>query len=183
MNKLPTREEALNLLSKVGCSNEVITHCKAVASLAVEMAQRLRRNGLKVDVKLVEVGALLHDIGRAKTHSVHHAVVGAEIARSIGLPNSLISVIERHIGGGITSEEAAKLGWPPKSYLPETIEEKIVCYADKLIEGNRKVPIEVTLRKLVEELGEKHPAISRIQELHEYFSSVLGEKCANCNSS
>ena len=181
MNNLPSKEEALNLLSKSGCSKEVISHCKAVASLAVEIAERLRKNGLKVNVKLVEIGALLHDIGRSKTHSVHHAVVGAEIARSMGLPNSVTSIIERHVGGGITLEEAAKLGWPPKSYLPETIEEKIVCYADKLIEGNRIVPIEVTVKKLAKELGENHPAISRIQELHEYFSSLV-KKGADRNS-
>jgi len=182
VNNLPSKEEALNLLSKSGCSKEVISHCKAVASLAVEIAERLRKNGLKVNVKLVEIGALLHDIGRSKTHSVHHAVIGAEIARSIGLPNSLISIIERHVGGGINSEEASKLGWPPKSYLPETLEEKIVCYADKLIEGHQRVPVEVTIEKLAKELGENHPAISRIRKLHEHFSSLVKTN-ADCNSS
>jgi len=179
---LPTREEALNLLSESGCSRRVIKHCKAVASLAVEIAQKLKKNGLNVNVKLVEVGALLHDIGRSKTHSVHHAVVGAEIARSHGLPDSVVSIIERHVGGGITREEASKLGWPPKSYVPETLEEKIVCYADKLIEGNRKVPVQITIAKLAQELGDDHPAISRIQELHKHFSSLV-KVDANCDSS
>lgn len=170
---LPTREEALRLLSESGCSRGVIEHSRAVASLAVEIAESVRKRGLNVDVKLVEVGALLHDIGRSKTHSVHHVAVGAEIARSRGLPGSVISIIERHAGGGITPEEASKLGWPPKSYVPETIEEKIVCYADKLIEGARRVPVRVTIEKLAQELGEGHPAISRVRRLHEHFSSLV----------
>ena len=35
-----------------------------------------------------------------------------------------MNIIERHIGAGITEEEAVNLGLPKKSYLPETLEEK-----------------------------------------------------------
>ena len=100
--ELPSREKALKFLREAGCSRNVIRHCKAVAELAVEIAEACREKGLAVDVKLVEVGALLHDIGRAKTHTVHHAIVGAKIAKSLGLPEPVISIIKRHVGGGIT---------------------------------------------------------------------------------
>lgn len=114
---------------------------EAVSQLAVEMAEDCRQRGYQVNVQLVEIGALLHDIGRARTHSVHHAVAGAEIAKQLGLPEQVIRIIKRHVGAGITQKEAKKLGWPKDIYTPETIEEKIVSYADKLIMGSRRVPI------------------------------------------
>ncbi|MBS7639426.1 MAG: TIGR00295 family protein [Candidatus Bathyarchaeia archaeon] len=164
---LPSPEEALKILRDVGCSADVIKHCEAVAKLAVQIARKCAENGVAVNIDLVHVGALLHDIGRAKTHKVHHAIVGAEMARSLGLPESIIAIIERHVGGGITSDEAAKLGWPIKDYLPQTIEEKIVSYADKLVEGSKTIPIEETIERFRRELGDNHPAIERIRRLHD----------------
>jgi uncharacterized protein len=131
--------------------------------------------GIDINVQLIQVGALLHDIGRSKTHSVHHAAVGAEIARSLNLPESIISIIERHIGGGITAEEASELGWPNKSHMPETLEEKIVTYADKLIEDAKIVPITKTIQRLRDELGVDHPAIERVIILHEKMSQLCQE--------
>ncbi len=173
--RLPSKRKALKLLSESGCSPAVIEHCKAVAAVAVKIARACEKKGLNVDVQLVEIGALLHDIGRSRTHSVNHAVVGMEIAKSLGLPDKLVSVIGRHVGGGITVDEARRLGWPVKSYVPQTLEEKIVAYADKLIEGLRTVPIEQTLEKFSRELGETHPAIERVKKLHAEISSIIGD--------
>ena len=174
-DRLPTRQMALKLLFKSRCSRRVIEHCKTVASLAVQIAKACKEKGLNVDVQLVEIGALLHDIGRSRTHTVDHAIVGAEIAKSLGLPSSIVSIIERHAGGGIDTDEAKQLGWPIKSYLPQTMEEKIVCYADKLIEGKRRVKIERTISKLSKELGKTHPSLGRIAKLREEFSSLIGD--------
>ena len=173
--KLPSSQTALKLLSESGCSREVIAHCKAVSALAVKFANSCKNRGLDVDVKLVEVGALLHDIGRSKTHNVNHVIVGVEIAESLNLPDSLVSIIGHHVGGGITSDDAKTLGWPVKDYLPTTLEEKIVTYADKLIEGLRVVPIERTLLNLSMDLGANHPALARIIRLHEELSPLIGD--------
>lgn len=170
--RLPSPEEAIKFLRDVGCSDEVIKHCEAVARLAVKIANKCLEKGVKVDVQLVHVGALLHDIGRSRTHSVHHAIIGAEIAKSLGLSSRIVAIIERHIGGGISLEEAVKLGWPRKDYIPETIEEKIVSCADKMVEGSSVVPIEETIRRFVEELGENHPAIERIKRIYHEISSL-----------
>lgn len=171
--KLPTRDQALGFLRESGCRENVVRHCEAVSALAVEIAEACRKKGYNVDVQLVEIGALLHDIGRAKTHTVHHAVLGAEIARSLDLPESLVSIIKRHVGGGITATEAQKLGWPRDIYVPLTLEEKIVSYADKLIEGSRRVPIEVTIEELSRELPA--PAIQRLWKLHEEMLILVGD--------
>ncbi len=174
--KLPSREEALRILSQSGCQENVIRHAISVSKLAVEIAEAAKNNGCNVNIELVEIGGLLHDLGRAKTHSVHHAIVGAEMARSFGIPDSIIAIIERHVGGGIAASEARKLGWPKGIYTPQTLEEKIVSYSDKLMEGSKRVSIEKAIRQLS---GEVPPqAIERIRKLHEEMMVFLGDpKC------
>lgn len=171
--KLPSSDQALLFLRQSGCTRNVIRHCKAVAKLAVEIAKACQERGLNVDLELVEIGALLHDIGRAKTHSVHHAITGAEIAKTLDLPEPVISIIKRHVGGGITTMEAKKLGWPKDIYVPQTLEEKIVSYADKLVEGSRRVPIERTIENFSKKLPSS--AIARIQKLHREMLTLIGD--------
>lgn len=182
-NHLLSAKMALQLLSKVGCSKRVVSHCEAVSRLALKFAKICKNKGCAVDIDLVEVGGLLHDIGRSKTHDVTHAVVGAEVAKSLNLPNSIVSIIERHIGGGIGSEEAKDLGLPEKDYFPFTLEEKLVAYADKLISGSSVVPIEYTLKEFSRQLGANHPAIDRVKRLHEELFVLVGDLDADSNSS
>ena len=170
--KLPSREQALQLLENT-CSAKVINHCKAVTKLALETANILKEKGLKVNLELVEIGALLHDIGRSKTHTVHHAVVGAEIAKAAGLPDSVVSIIKRHVGGGITASEAEKLGWPEDVYVPVTLEEKIVSYADKLIENGKRAPIDLVVEQLSGE--QKYEAAERVRKLYEEIKGLIGD--------
>ncbi len=172
---LPTRAEALDLLVKTGCSKGVIEHCKAVSEFAVKIARAFQVSGFKVDGRLVEVGALLHDIGRSKTHSVDHGLVGGEMAHSLRFPRSVVRIIERHVGGGIPKEEAKQLGWPARDYLPQTWEEKIVCYADKRVEDLGIVPMSKAIKTYAASLGRNHPAIDRIRMLHEEIVAVVGK--------
>jgi uncharacterized protein len=171
--KLPSRKEALIFLKQVGCSKEVINHCMAVTSLAIETAKIIQDKAIQVDIALVEIGAILHDLGRSKTHTVDHAVVGANIAKQAGLPKSVISIIKRHVGGGITQNEAQKLGWKADIYMPLTLEEKIVSYADKLIENSKLVSIENTIEKLIKE--KKILASKRVRDLYEEINTLTGE--------
>ena len=144
--------------------------------LALEMAERLREKGLEVDVGLVEAGALLHDIGRGSTHEVDHAAVGGRMVRRLGLPEAVARIVDRHVGGGIPRAEARRLGLPEGVYVPETLEEKLVAYADKLICGSKVVDIRVTIDDFAGKLGQNHPAIRRLRDLHEEMSLLLGVK-------
>ena len=171
--EVPSQKEAVQILRNSGCSEQVINHCIAVSKLAKEIAQICHKKGLKVDIKVVEIGGLLHDLGRAKTHGIRHSVIGGEIARSMGLSEPIISIIERHVGAGISKEEAKVLEIPERSYIPVTLEEKIVSYADKLIEGDRQVKIDETIGKFSRQLGNDHPAIGRLRALHTFFSDIL----------
>ncbi len=173
-SRLPSREQAIELLCKNHCPPQVIRHCVAVAGLAVETAGKLEEKGYKIDIPLVEAGALLHDLGRSKTHGVDHSLVGAQIAQNMGLPEPVINIIKRHVGAGITAQEAAKFGWPRDIYAPQTLEEKVVCYADKLIDRSKRAPIELEIARLQKK--NKFEAADRVRKLHEEITSLLGTK-------
>ncbi|RLI04921.1 HD domain-containing protein [Candidatus Bathyarchaeota archaeon] len=174
MNKFPTKDEAEKILLEIGCSKKIIEHSKAVTELAVKIARKMVEKNLDVDLNLVEVGALLHDIGRIKTRSVLHGYYGGKIAKMLGLPESLVNIIEKHVGAGIPAEEAVKLGLPKKNFTLDTLEEKIVAYADKRIKHNKIIDFETSLNEFKKRLGENHPAIERLKCLHEEIVKLLG---------
>jgi len=152
-------QEALALLRKHGASEGVIGHVKKVRDYALEIA---REAG--ADLELVEAGALLHDIGRSKTHGIDHAVVGAEILRREGVDPRIVRIVERHVGAGITKEEARWLGLPPKDYIPQTLEEKIVCHADNLTGDRRRINIHEALDKALKKWSPG--AADRLVQMH-----------------
>ncbi|MCL2643208.1 MAG: HDIG domain-containing protein [Candidatus Bathyarchaeota archaeon] len=168
---LPNREQAINILQKNNCTPEVIAHCQAVALLALELAEKFKAKNYAVDVALVEVGALLHDLGRAKTHSVNHAIEGMQLAQKEDLPDSVICIIKRHVGAGITTKEAELLNWPKDNYIPQTLEEKIVCYADKCLSGSNRIPAETTIKQLHDQKLDE--AAERVRKLHNEITSLL----------
>jgi uncharacterized protein len=151
----------------LGCPSNVIEHSKAVSKKAVEMAVNYSRiNATHLDMVQIECGALLHDIGRSKTHSIKHAVVGAEILRNLNYPDSIVNITLKHVGAGIPQSEAKKLGLEPRNYMPTTIEEKIVAHADNLIRGTTEVGIDSVITRWEKIFGKDHPAIDRLKKLH-----------------
>jgi len=167
MSSYPTAEECLVLLKKCGCSKEVIKHCLAVRDVAVRIAKKAN-----ADVELVEAGALLHDIGRSITHDTPHVIKGGKIAKKLDLPKEVVRIIERHIGAGLPADEAKKLGLPERDYIPETLEEKIVCHADSLIDNHKKQNIEHEIKKALTEGFDEYA--KRLATLHKELSEICG---------
>ena len=168
-----TRSRALRVLREAGCPREVVEHSKTVAREALRMAKRIRARGNAIDLRKVELGGLLHDIGRSKTHDITHGVKGGEILRKLGL-GEFVGFAESHIGAGIPREEASELGLPAKDFVPKTLEQKVVAYADKFVAGNRVITYEGVLWWLDEELGAGHPAVGRFKVLHEEIQKLMG---------
>jgi uncharacterized protein (TIGR00295 family) len=167
MNSYPSPDECLKFLTDAGCAPEVISHCKAVRDVALRIADKT-----DADIKLVEAGALLHDIGRSKTHGIKHAVEGSIIGKKLGLPNEIVLIIERHIGAGLTKDEARKLGLPAKDYFPISLEEKIVCHADNLIDNSHIRPIELEVERALREGHDEYAR--RLVILHKELSDICG---------
>ncbi len=119
----------------------LLTHSQSVAHKALQIVSF--HPELNLDRQFVEEGAMLHDIGiiYCDAPSIHcfgtqpyicHGYLGAELLRSLGFPRHA-RVCERHTGAGITLHEieAKNLPLPHQDFLPETLEEQVICYADK----------------------------------------------------
>jgi uncharacterized protein len=119
------------LLRQAGVSEEDIAHSVKVAEKALEIASRIPKD---LDMEFVGRGALFHDLGKAKTHEIEHGKLGAEMGATLGLPPAVNAVMEKHIRGGLSVEEAVELGLPVKDYTLSTLEERIIIYADRLVD-------------------------------------------------
>jgi len=165
---MPTEEQCLRILREEGCARNVIEHVCTVERIAIEIAAR---SG--ADLQMVKAGALLHDVGRCRRHDALHASEGAQIAIERGLPDPLVRIIRRHIAAGLTHEEAKAIGLPPGDYMPETLEEKIVCHSDNLVKGTNGVQ---TLEEAVREMRHRgYPVTAdRMKAMHAELSAASG---------
>ena len=118
-------------LRMAGVSEDDIAHSTKVAEKALEIAARTHK---ELDMEFVGRGALFHDLGKAKTHEIDHGKLGAEMGAEIGLPTPINAVMEKHIRGGLSSDEAVELGLPVKDYSLAQLEERIIIYADRLVD-------------------------------------------------
>lgn len=120
----------------------LLDHSRRVSHRALNIARSLCRRGQNPDLQFIAEAAMLHDIGMIFTDApdigchgeapyLQHGVIGARLLEGLGLP-AHARVCERHTGVGLTAVEIeqADLPLPRRDLLPETLEEKIICYAD-----------------------------------------------------
>ena len=137
-NKIPSKEECLDILRKNKTPSNVIAHSKAVCEFAESLADKLIKKGHKVNKKLLIAAALLHDIEREKDN---HVVEGANLIKGMGFIE-VSKVARKH---GLYQLE-------DKNIQPKTIEEKILFYADKRVKENKVV----SLKDRVEDLKRRY---------------------------
>ena len=177
-------KQAIELLKRYSPTEkdfeEVFAHVKAVQRLSLKIAEDIVCNGHHVDIKFIIAASLLHDIGRFKTGKegkdvIKHGIIGAEILRKEGVDERYALVCERHIGSGIdeTDIEEQGLDLPKKDYMPESIEEKIICYADSLIFGDKEGTIQQVLERYRTEVNEK--VAQRTIKLHNEIEKLRGK--------
>jgi uncharacterized protein len=131
MEKYTIQETDVALLRNAGMPEDDIAHSIKVAEKALEIAYRTNK---ELDFEFVERGALFHDLGKAETHGIEHGRIGAEMGKAIGLPEGILAIMEKHIREGLTDEEAIELNLPVKEYTLHTLEERVVIYADRLVD-------------------------------------------------
>lgn len=142
---LPTLKQIEDLHRKYALSDAgfdlVFTHCKIVCEIA---EQCITKKQLAVDVELVKVGCLLHDIGvyelldkdgkdREDIHYITHGIRGEAVLKKEGFPEMIWRFGSHHTGVGLTKIDitSQNLPLPVQDYEAETIEEELVMYADK----------------------------------------------------
>jgi uncharacterized protein len=118
----------------------VYTHCLIVCGIAEQLHTRFAAD---LDIDLVRVGSLLHDIGVYRLYDesgqldhanyIRHGVLGHELLLEEGLPEEVCRFASHHTGVGLTREDVLRqrLPLPPADYTAETGEEALVMYADK----------------------------------------------------
>jgi len=167
---IPSVEEALALHAKYGSSEHIVSHCEAVAMAAEIIADELERKGVVVDKKAVIAAALLHDIGRTKTQTVAHGFEGAKMLESEGVDKKVIEIVRRHVGAGISADEVRKLKLPDFDYMPRTYEQRIVCFADKMVDADTIRPFGEEVRRFTV----KSHDVGRLLALKQGLANDLG---------
>lgn len=117
--------DAMALLRKCNLHPDIVSHCVGVAHVALDLAQRIQisRPQLPLDANLVHVSALLHDIGRARPGI--HEWNGVRMMRTMGHDD--LAAILMH---GTLYETMLNRGKEDPRLLPQTLEQKIMNYAD-----------------------------------------------------
>ncbi|MDA4128379.1 MAG: HDIG domain-containing protein [Thaumarchaeota archaeon] len=167
---IPSETQALEILSERGANPVTIAHCKMVANVAKTLADEFKARGIHVDVEAIVAGALLHDVGRTKVQTVLHGYEGAEILVQKGVDPKVVEIVRKHVGAGITPEESRRLGLPEGDYVPRSLEEKIVCFADKIVGKDHLQPFEEEVRRFTKKGHDER----RLVELKESLQRALG---------
>lgn len=154
------------------------------SSLVTEKALKIGKNHKELlpDLKFIEEAAMLHDIGIFLTNAPHlycfgehpylcHGYLGYELLVKEGYPDHGL-VCERHTGVGITTEEVLtqKLPLPVRDYMPVSVEEQIICFADKFFSKSGDLFHEKSVsevRKSMQKFGDKN--VARFNEWCEIF--------------
>ncbi len=118
-----------------------LKHARSVAEKAIEIARRKR---LPLDEDEITEAAMLHDIGIFLTDApgidchgdapyIAHGTLGAQLLRENGFDEKYARVAERHTGAGISASDIDELSLPlpRRDLMPESLLERLICYADK----------------------------------------------------
>lgn len=126
----------------------LLTHSRQVADRCLTIARE--HPELCLDTVFLEEAAMLHDIGIYRCDApgircfgtepyICHGIIGGRLLRERGLVRHA-QVCERHTGTGISHEQIQIRHLPLPlngQYEPDTLEEQIVCYADKFYSKTR----------------------------------------------
>jgi len=166
----PSEEEALRLHRRHGSNDAIIRHCRTVAMVAAILGEEFERRGKEIDIKATIAGALLHDIGRNRVQTVRHGLEGSLILEKEGIDESVVQIVRRHVGAGISATEAKELGLPEHDYFPRTREQIIVCFADKMVDADIVRPFEEEVRRF----EKKGHDVGRLMALKRNLGADLG---------
>lgn len=162
------------------CRGIFMRHSRQVADKALDIAAKCR---LELPADVIEAAAMLHDIGIFMTDApdisclgtepyIRHGIIGAELLRKENASEIYARVAERHTGAGITVNDIIheNLPLPHKDYCPETLLEKLICYADKFYSKSGEMQ-EKPLERIRKSMSRFSPeTLARFDELHTLFS-------------
>ena len=157
--------DCIDHLIRAGCSEKVIAHARTVRCVIDEYT-----GDEAVISSCTGYGALLHDIGRSKSHAIDHAIIGGDLCRDAGISEDIALMVERHLGAGQTADECIQLRLLPRECMPLTLSEKIVAHADNLVKGTTVIHIEERMIRIADLPKRKRRRTYRLALEMELFS-------------
>ncbi|MFA7405577.1 MAG: DVU_1551 family NTP transferase [Pelobacteraceae bacterium] len=143
---IPSRQACEQLLTgRFGADSPVVGHCRAVAHLALLMAGRVNDGGCRLDLELIEASALLHDLAKGEPR---HAAAGAAMLRKMGY-DAIADLVAVHMELPLREGDAINAA-------------DLLFLADKLMEGERFVPLETRFRRQLERHADDLPVLDNI---------------------
>lgn len=157
-------------------------HSESVAELAVSINDAL---ALGLDDKQVYEAAMLHDIGIFLTDApgidchgtepyLRHGILGADLLRKEGFPEWVARVAERHTGAGITQKDIEDMNLPlplDRVLMPETLLERLICYADKFYSKSGDMKRKSLERVRASMARHSQSTAERFEKLHDEFGA------------
>lgn len=162
----------------------LVEHSRLVAGKSLEIARQVGH--LRPDLAFVEEAAMLHDIGIYLTHEpklgcfgereyICHGYLGRALLEKEGLPRHAL-VCERHVGVGLSVADIdmQKLPLPKRNMLPVSLEEKIICFADKFFSKRvESLRIEKTVEEVRQDIQKYgRDKLERFDEMLRLFSDA-----------
>ena len=192
-----------------GINQEIILdavwgHSLIVKDIALQLIKNLKRRNIRINERLVEIGCLVHDLGcyqayefygRNEGSYIQHGVKGYEILKKEGFGEEIARMATVHLGVGLLKENviANKLPLEEKDYIPMTLEEELVAYADNFhsksgpkfdsFEDSRKKLANLWPESVVifdrfkKKFGE--PDLKKLMEKYEKWQKDMAEKIKN----
>jgi uncharacterized protein len=142
----------------------LLEHGRMVTAKSLEIAGKMKY--MNPDEVFIEEAAMLHDIGIFMANEpgigcygdkeyICHGYLGRELLEKEGFPEHGL-VCERHVGVGLNVSDikSRNLPLPIRDMLPVSLEEKIICYADKFFSKTAgrlrtEKPLEEVRRKIL----------------------------------
>jgi len=142
--QVPSEEECYALLKHANTPVKVIKHCKQVAMLGCAIGKHLIKSGCQINLGLIRVAGLLHDIAKGEAH---HAVVGARML--VNYPE-VAEIVAEHMDICLNLDR------------PLT-EKEIVYLADKLVIDEQVISLQVRFSGPLEQHKDDQEIFSKIK--------------------
>ena len=161
----------------------LLRHGELVGQKALDILDRAP--WLIADRDFVFEAAMLHDIGICRTRCpsigctgtlpyICHGVEGRTLLDGLDLTAHGL-VCERHVGVGISADDTVRqqLDLPHRDMLPLSVEERLICYADKFFSKTDNGRHEKTIDEIVAKLDRYGPTMmDRFFRLHRLFTEA-----------
>lgn len=150
---IPTRSQCLTLLAQIHMPLHIQRHSLLVAEIAMLLGRRLNSNSAGLNLKVLQAGALLHDIGKMHgiTTGAKHEEVGSRMLHDWGYLR-LAPIVQDHV-----SLDSIRL------YGPIT-ESLIVNYADKRVKHDEIVSLRDRFQDLMKRYARTEEHRVRLKE-------------------